>query len=210
VIVPDRLRTIASAAQVKALLMSLPQYPYDLAKAKAEMAKSKYPNGFSASTDMIDFGNFVNLDQALGADVKKIGINLTVNVVDVGKWLNEIYGENGRTYGWDLDSLGGGPPDPGYFVGFELGSKNVVAGGSNEANYLNPVVDTLLKEGITATSNAKRFGVYSKLLQIVGTDVPYIPLFVTDNTVALANGFSWPTFSNEYYREDWPLQLKKS
>jgi peptide/nickel transport system substrate-binding protein len=209
VIVPQVLRTIASKAQVDALLKSLPHYPFNLAKARAELAKSRYPDGFSTSTDIIDFGGLVNANQALGAEVAKIGIHLKVNVIDIGSWLNEIYGENGRTYGWDLDELGGLSPDPGYFVGFELGSKNVVAGGSNEANYVNPTLDTLLKEGITAVTHKQRFAVYSKVLQLVGTELPYIPLFVTDATLALANGFSWPSFSI-YGGRDWPLQLKKS
>ena len=36
---------------------------YDIAKAKAEMAKSKYPNGFNAETDTFQYGGYVQINQ---------------------------------------------------------------------------------------------------------------------------------------------------
>ncbi len=46
---PQSLDTIAPQAQVNTLLKSVPLYPYNVAKAKAELAESAYPKGFKAT-----------------------------------------------------------------------------------------------------------------------------------------------------------------
>jgi peptide/nickel transport system substrate-binding protein len=46
---PSQFLTIAAQAQLDALVRSMPTYPYDVAKAKAELAQSPYPHGFSAT-----------------------------------------------------------------------------------------------------------------------------------------------------------------
>jgi peptide/nickel transport system substrate-binding protein len=49
ILTPGELGTLARKAQVTALLNSLPAYPYNLAKAKAELAQSPYPHGFTTT-----------------------------------------------------------------------------------------------------------------------------------------------------------------
>src|SRR6185312_6213034 len=49
ILTPGELGTLAPKAQVDALLNSLPNYPYNLAKAKAELARSPYPHGFTTT-----------------------------------------------------------------------------------------------------------------------------------------------------------------
>src|SRR5205823_2251570 len=84
---PVQLRAIASKAQVSALIRSLPTFPFNLAKAKAELAKSAYPNGFTAKFDTFQYGNFVTSSEAIAGDVAKIGINLQVNVLSISEYL---------------------------------------------------------------------------------------------------------------------------
>ena len=43
----------------------MPKYTYNLAKAKQEMAKSKYPNGFTADLNTLQGFGFYNLSQVL-------------------------------------------------------------------------------------------------------------------------------------------------
>src|SRR5262249_13888311 len=65
IIPPSQLMTLASKAQVAKLVNSLPTYRFDLAKAKAELAKSAYPNGFSARLDTLGFGAFIPTAQVI-------------------------------------------------------------------------------------------------------------------------------------------------
>jgi hypothetical protein len=59
---PSQLDLLAPASPVITLLQSLPSYPYDLAKAKQEMAEPAYPHGFTAESDTISsLSSFVNL-----------------------------------------------------------------------------------------------------------------------------------------------------
>src|SRR4029077_11900767 len=46
---PQQWGDLMSQAKVRAFYASLPHYTYDLAKAKAQLAASAYPKGFTAS-----------------------------------------------------------------------------------------------------------------------------------------------------------------
>src|SRR5262245_45176669 len=55
---PVQLQSVASRAQVAKLVKSIPTYPFSVAKAKAELAKSAYPNGFSTHIDTLQYGSY--------------------------------------------------------------------------------------------------------------------------------------------------------
>ena len=80
---PQTLLTIASQPQVNSLLKSLPLYPYDLAKAKGEMAESAYPHGFSTVLLGYNSGDIINDEQVIIAELHKVGINLHITDDDV-------------------------------------------------------------------------------------------------------------------------------
>jgi peptide/nickel transport system substrate-binding protein len=90
IISPSQLQTLGSPAQVDAALKSVPQYPFDLSKAKQEMAASAYPHGFNTTFDTISLFNYLDILQVIAADLAKIGIHATVNVMPIGAWFNEI------------------------------------------------------------------------------------------------------------------------
>jgi peptide/nickel transport system substrate-binding protein len=182
---PNQLRTLGTKAQVDAVVKSVPQYGYDLAKAKAELAKSKYPHGFTTTTDTVDFGAFVNINQAISAQLAKIGINLKVNVISAAKWLAEVYGA--KTYSSLFTTVTLITPDPSAYPQFMLGSKNASNGGGNFANYDPAVVDALLKQSTTISDHAKRLAVYQKMLQQIANDAAYIPLYQQDESLALSS-----------------------
>ena len=71
---------------------SVPQYPYDLGKARQEMAQSAYPHGFTATTtiDNGDAGpNGPNVDQVIAAELHKIGITLKINEVPASQYFSD-------------------------------------------------------------------------------------------------------------------------
>jgi peptide/nickel transport system substrate-binding protein len=193
---PSQLYTIAPKAQVDAFVQSLPQYPYDLAKAKAELKQSPYPNGFSTHLDTIQFGTFVDISQILAADLAKIGITLKVNVIPITPWIAEVYGP--KTYPNMFTTVTLPSPDPSSFPSFMLGSKIASDGGGNFANYNRPSVDTDIKNSVQAVSNAGRWKAYQSMLKALADDVPYVPIYQQDISVALSSKYTWPGF--DYYK----------
>jgi peptide/nickel transport system substrate-binding protein len=188
---PQHLLTLAPPAAVAKLLKSVPVFRFNLAKAKAEMAKSAYPNGFSATTDTFEYGAYVPMQEVIVAELQKIGINLKVNVVSTGAWVAELAGPKDKLgFEFYTDALGEG--DPSLFPSQLLGSKNLGSGEFNTANYAPPAVDQLIKQGLVTQNPAKRLAIYGQLLRRLAADLPLIPLFNEDASLALSSKFVWP------------------
>src|SRR5262249_33189793 len=152
---PSQLETIASKAQVAALVKSLPTYRFNLTKAKQELAMSAYPNGFTQEWNTTDFvPNVVNISQAIAGNLAKIGINLKVNSVTIGDWIKMFNSEEGINPSYVIFA---GLPNPGFFPGRVFGSKQSHGGGQNFARWTPPIIDDLISEGIKTTNHAKRF-----------------------------------------------------
>src|SRR5262249_40350755 len=63
---PLQLRAIgASKATVDKIMKSIPKYPTSVAKAKAELAKSAYPNGFTATLTTSPTSNYNLISQVI-------------------------------------------------------------------------------------------------------------------------------------------------
>jgi peptide/nickel transport system substrate-binding protein len=206
-VLPVMLRTIASQSQVNALLKSLPQYPFNLAKAKQEMAKSAYPHGFSFTLEEPIYWNIPIIAQAFAGQLSKIGITAQVSNVGFGPWYADIVGPADKRPPTIIGNGALGPDPSGLDVLFK--SKNVVQGQENFADYVNPTVDALLKEEETTTNPAKRLPIFQKLLTRYATDLPYLPLYSPLVVSALSNKYGWANYSG--YSGDggtWPLSIK--
>jgi peptide/nickel transport system substrate-binding protein len=204
---PDQLATLAPRAKVNALMKALPQYPFSVAKAKAELAKSATPNGFSYTFDEPAIISLNVVAQAIAGELAKIGINLQVKVVTTAAWVAEISGPP-LTRPASLIASGSISPDPAGYDG-QLLAENTKVGLFNIADYAPPAVDALVKAGEEISDPAKRFAIYGKLLNHLQTDVPYIPLYVTNNSIALSSKYTWPGL-NQFsgYSGTWPLSIK--
>jgi peptide/nickel transport system substrate-binding protein len=206
-VLPSQLGTTASGAQIDHLLKSLPQYPDNVAKAKAELAKSRYPKGFGFTLQAPEYADIPNIAQVIAAQLKKIGINATASGVAFGAWFAAVAGAPDKrpTTIWNGGAL---RPDPSGWD-WLLGGKNVRQGELNTASYTPPVVDTLVQQKGTFTNPAKRLAIFTKLLTRLQTDLPYIPLYAPDQSIALAGKYAWPTFGTySFYGCDWPLGIK--
>jgi peptide/nickel transport system substrate-binding protein len=203
----SQLRTIASQAQIDALLKSVDLYRFDLEKAKAELAKSAYPNGFSGTLQTTNFGNYVDFNQVAAAELQKIGINLTVKVVPIGAFLGALVGAPASRPAalWTNGCIS---PDPSYYMR-SLGRKNAGPGALNIAEYTPASMEDLLRASIGSTNPAKRFAVYAKILKQLSVDVPYLSLWVENSNAALSPKYSWPTFDGDFlFTTAWALGIK--
>lgn len=80
----------------------LKPYAYDVEKARSLLGKSGYKNGFDL--DMISIEQARPLSEAIQADLKKIGVNLKIEIVSRPDWAKRIMGGNitGNPYPGDM------------------------------------------------------------------------------------------------------------
>jgi peptide/nickel transport system substrate-binding protein len=198
---PQSLQTLAGAGEVKTALRSVPIYSYSVAKAKAEIARSSHPNGFSDTVELPNYGAFPNIMQVIQSELAAIGIKLTLNVVPIPKWLQMILGP--KTFGATLNGDGWNSPDPSSFMGL-FGSGTSL----NCADYDPPGIDKLIAAGTRIQDPKKRTAVYAALLKRIGDDVPYIPLLTADYNVVLSDRYTWPGANPYSNSQHWELQLQ--
>lgn len=122
----------------------------------------------------------MQMSEIIQAQLKEIGLDVTVESLEWGAFLNAT----GRG---DLDmfSMGWGPStfdgDYGYYPNFhssQLGSAG------NRSQYVNPQMDKLLDDAKKEVNPEKRKELYKEVADIIYTDVPVIPMYYTNNTVA--------------------------
>jgi peptide/nickel transport system substrate-binding protein len=205
-ITPIQLLSIASPAQVNALIKSLNTYPFSLAKAKAELAQSKVPNGFKTYFNCPPFG--VQQCEAWAGQMAKIGIQIQVNAVDVLKYINEVYAPP-----FDYSFIYGYIPcntDPNSCLSFSLGSAQL--GQINTARWAPPDVDKLLNAGIATLNKAKRFAIYSQILKRIAQDVPYVPYTLPVYSIMIRNKYTFPGINKIHsevpFSSPWILNLR--
>jgi peptide/nickel transport system substrate-binding protein len=205
---PAMLRSSASSSQVKALLKRIPQYPFSLEKAKQEMARSAYPTGFT--TPLTTIQGLSTATQVIAAELRAIGINAQIQILDVASYANKVYlgepkdrptiltglacdGASIAGYDWLVDSMGGQALD------------------YNPAAYASPAVERLLSAGRAEINPTKRFAYYSKALARIQSDVPYVPLYLSQATLAHSSRFAWRgrfgAFGIYPWSGTWPLHL---
>lgn len=204
VINPRTLAPLATQRKVTSALQSLPKYPFDLAKARAEMAQSAHPKGFSATSYATPSGAFVQINEVLAAQLAKIGINLKVTIIPNTEWVSKLLGP--KTYEVMVAAPVSNNPDPSGHPTRVLGRKNIQAG-INFANYAPNAVEDLLKAGLGTPNQAQRLEIYRRLLRRLAIDVPYVPLYLFTYNFASRN-YAFPGMYQLAFRTPWALKLK--
>lgn len=156
-----------------------PSYPYDVEAAKAYMAQSAHPDGFSCtlmtSESSIRYSTALAIQEALKA------INIEVEIIKVGAdehtryQFGQILDPDGkRDYdmliaGWEADY-----PDVSGNIEPLYTKDNAGEGGSNAAAYVNDEVDKLISEQAASSDPTERNDKMFAALDIIVEDVPYI------------------------------------
>jgi peptide/nickel transport system substrate-binding protein len=140
---------------------------YDIAKAKAEMAQSKFPNGFKV-TMLVGAGQQVEaaMGQILQNVLKQLGITVTFKQEDTSTEFNDISKQKYQlafSY-WTMDIA-----DPDELVTFAV---DIKGGGAHSfyTDYNNPTVVNLSHQAQRETNVPKRAKLYNRLQQIAAQD----------------------------------------
>ncbi|MCZ9880458.1 ABC transporter substrate-binding protein [Arthrobacter sp. B2a2-09] len=164
----------------------LPHYDYNLEAAKAELAKSKFPNGFDITVNHDAADPLINALQAIKADLAKIGINITLNPLPADKfWAGRMRHED-LTLG--LSSLGYVTADVGEVLPDQLGSVAAQPQGFNFSQFANPAMDAKIDDVLGTTGEARKAATTS-VMETAADQVPYIPIAYPDYAYAVSKKF---------------------
>jgi peptide/nickel transport system substrate-binding protein len=146
---------------------------FDVNAAKAELAKSKYPSGFTAQL-MVAAGNSLRAQEAqiIQASLAKIGITIKIQSIDLATFRANFF-----AYKFDsmLNSGLSDYPDPDELVTFQADPAGFSKGYWTQ--YSNPTVTKLLAQGRSTPDGSARKAIYLQIQKILAEDVPYIPFF---------------------------------
>lgn len=186
----ERVYAVAPPKEVDAMLARLPQYHYNLAKARAEMAQSAYPNGFKTEFWVYPGNAPLAAVESLIPMLKAIGIDLSLK--SGGDFFGALLGPANKRPSFFAEGSCNSP-DPAFFAFIYEVKKDGTAGQFNYANYLSPG----LRELAAATDSAprsKRLAAFEKLYRKIMLDVPYVPIYHPDPVLAISDRFQWPQF----------------
>jgi peptide/nickel transport system substrate-binding protein len=205
---PSVFSDLGSKTQVAEMLASLPHYEFNLAAAKRELAKSAYPHGFTTKVQAVAGEESpIIAAQILAHDLGKIGIKAGVDEVPLDAY-SGLYGN--KVTIWPNEFLAE-YPDPEALMSCLLPPSQIgtSSAGCNFANYNSAKVNKLEAEEGETVNRTKRLALVKELLQVVGTEEPYRPLYTHDAYVQLSEKYVFPGFSNwTLYSRPWALDVK--
>ncbi|MHB8643875.1 MAG: ABC transporter substrate-binding protein [Gaiellaceae bacterium] len=190
---PATLTGILPAAEVKKAYAAIPSYSFDVAKAKAELAQSPVPNGFSTTLNTpAPCAACVAIAQALQGMLGKIGITLNLNMMPGPARFQYILA-HGPNLGIQEIGNTADVPNPIELPWLYFKSDQATKGGNNSSNYRNASVDKIIDQGL-ATNNqvvAARAAIKAETAAAqVAAMVPIVWLhfvFATQGNLHLAN-----------------------
>jgi peptide/nickel transport system substrate-binding protein len=206
---PQDWSALLSASAVQKMYAKLPQFPFSIAKAKAELAKSSVPKGFKATLPIPAAPAYMQqIALSLAANLKQIGIDLTVKQVTDAQYRDAWYTQKKNT-GIQLIQNGPTVQDPADFPGIMLTKRYNVAGGFNTANYINPTIEKLWQKQTVATDPRARIAPIQQALRIASADVPYVPIFWNLGAVAVSDKLTYDGFHAAWYViQPWAALIK--
>ena len=154
---------------------TLQPWPYDLEGAKALLAESGYPNGFTMT--LLSYPNprgynavgGDRLAEAIQADLKDVGITVNISSKAWKEHLAACAGIDGEAFliGWMGDN---GDPDNFLYV-LAHSSQST---GMNYSHYANPEFDSLLEQAQEVGGATERLALYKQAQEIFVPDAPWV------------------------------------
>ena len=146
-------------------------YPHDPEQARALLAEAGYPDGFSASLHLpAPYPLHCSAGEILAAQLSRVGIDLNIQVVEWGTWLEQIY--TNREFELTVVGLTGRLDPHTMLNRYQSGS------GRNTSNFSSQEYDELLALGLQETDPEQRVAIYRELQSILAREA--VNVFIMD------------------------------
>lgn len=197
---PAQWANLASEETARDLYESLPSYRFDLDRARAELAASSHPDGFSASVTFPDaYPQLGKAMVSLAETLKGLNIDLSVQEAPAADWRTSLLDHRDAM---NVMLLRPNYPDPADFLHHLLPSEAAAEGGFNVAEYRDSEIDRLMAQQ-AASDGDQRVTAIMELLQRMSTDLPYLPLWWEASSMALSDDYEYDDYSTLYYFQQW-------
>ena len=188
------------------------KYTYDPAKAKQLLAEAGYPNGFTSKLWTPQGRYFMDKETCLAVSeqLKAIGVNLEVEVIDWATYLKELKvaeeaGNKVNAYmlGWECY-----PREAGYTINTLFSKNSIAPKGWNTMFYSNDKLEALNTSIQSEVDSAKRLDTIHQALNTISEDAVWIPLYAYKQIAAydtrLDGVYVYPTqipkFEKAYFK----------
>jgi peptide/nickel transport system substrate-binding protein len=196
---------------------TLPQYDFDLAKAKAELAQSAYPHGFTMRLPYQAGSTAAELTAlSLKQNLQSIGIKVQLKSLPAAQFYNGSGMASAHpgmqiVIGWTTM-----PEDPGSGLAGVIGRRASAAHhdkatyGGNLANFYPPNVQRASDQINYQVGNAARWQGVQTALRAIATEVPYVPIMNLPQLVVLGGGLSFngPLSVMDMISNQWIYKLR--
>lgn len=147
------------------------QTPENIEKAKQLLKDAGYENGFDLTITVPSVYQFhVDTAQMIVEDLKEIGINANIELVEWATWLERVY--TNREHQSTIIGFTG-KLDPDAILGRYVSDYS-----RNFVNYNNPEYDKVIKEAKVTGDSAKRAELYKQAQEILNEDA--VSIFIQD------------------------------
>lgn len=202
---PAQWVNVADEKAADAAYASLPDYSFDVAAAKEELAKSAYPKGFSTSLTYPD--SMPHIGKAMVSYAKtlsEIGITLDVKEAPSAEWRSGLLSHQNAL---NVMQLRPNYPDPSDYLNLLVRSSAAAPGQYNVAEYRSDAVDRLMDEQARASGD-ERVKALTAVMRQVSEDLPYIPLWWESSSMAVGSGLTYDGYTTLYYDQLWADNIK--
>ena len=160
---------------------------YDLDQAKALLEEAGYPDGFDITCqDPTLFRESTTVLELWQADLAKIGVNMSIEVVDQGAFFSALQSpDNPVIPVCYISNTMGDFPDAWSIMNYNLNPAMQSPGCCNYSQYDNAKVAELLAAAEQEFDPAKRQVMYQEIYDIAADEVPLIWLFAFKQMMAL-------------------------
>lgn len=147
-------------------------YQPDEHKAKKLLADAGYPNGFTTTLTVSSHNEiYSNAAQVVVEQLKKVGINAEIKVIEWAKWLEDVYTK--KDYDMTLIDFTG-KLDPYKVLGRYVSTNK----GSNLVNFNNLEYDKLMADVVAEKDEAKQIELYQQAQEMLTKEAAAV--FIAD------------------------------
>lgn len=179
----------------------------NIERAKELLNQAGYNEKNPLSFEMVtNTGNDIRINtaQILQYQLKKIGVNMKIRVMEWQAFLNTVvHPRNFETVllGWSLALM----PDA-----YPLWHSNSAKlGGFNLVNYRNSQVDKLIEKGVNTINKDELSKIYKEIFKLISYDLPYLFLYIPSSITVVNKKIEnlEPTFMGIMHNQkDWKIK----